>query len=269
MKIELDSTFVYKLTDALTDASVLVPLANKLKTLLLSDQDPETPMPSRSVTNLTSKQRFIAAFEDLRYNRKERSAPIKRSEKAIVRLIIMDMNVWRKAFMLVHFIRTARRRFSTSPMKFSEHEGITNALLKAVKVLDHYQHNISANAVTDEHVLELDSLAKELYNQLRDFYFICNERYPDYVLRNPPINDIETVISGLPTALKPQVDKAPMQHTAMREKTPEEKERARRRAIRLGLLPKEETEDAGSNDIGDWSGDPERPLPKVQPIPGL
>ena len=197
MKIELDDTFVYKLTDALTDASVLIPLANKLKTLLLRDLDPETPMPGRSGTNLTAKQRFIAAFEDLRYNRKERSANIKRSEAAILRLTIMDLNVWRKAFNIVHFIRTVRRRFCGAPMKFSDHDGVTNILLKAVKVLDRYQHDISANTVNDNHILELDELIKEIYTQIRDFYFVCGERYPDFSLRNPPISDVETVLIGL------------------------------------------------------------------------
>lgn len=256
----------YAIYEVFTDPDVLSLITKKLIPYLKED-DPSIPNPpKRATSNLSIKARFISAFEDLRYNRKPTITTYATlSEVGLMRIILNDVNLWRKSLNSVMYLRTIRRRFVGAPIKFSEHEGISEKMLELVKLLDKYQHNVSADANTTTHVLELDEMMKSLYLQTMDFYLVCRSRDPDFKLRNPPTESVHSLLAK-PEA--PAEDTA-LQHSAMREKTPEEKERARRRAIRLGLLPKEETEDARSNDTGDWSGDPERQLPKVQPIPGL
>ena len=255
----------YAIYEVFTDPDVLTLLTKKLIPYLKED-DPSIPNPpKRATSNLSIKARFISAFEDLRYNRKPTITTYATlSEVGLMRVILNDVNLWRKSLNSVMYLRTIRRRFVGAPIKFNEHEGISEKMLELVKLLDKYQHNVSADANTTTHVLELDEMMKSLYLQTMDFYLVCRSRDPDFKLRNPPTESVHSLLAK-PEA--PAEDTA-LQHSAMREKTPEEKERARRRAIRLGLLPKEEETQSNEN-AGDWSGDPERPLPKVQPIPGL
>lgn len=254
-------TIKYALYEVFTDPDILALITKKLVPYLKED-DPSIPNPpKRATSNLSIKARFIAAFEDLRYNRRPSITTYSNlSEVGLMRIILNDVNLWRKALNSVMYIRIIRRRFAAGPLKFNEHEGISEKILGLVKLLDKYQHNLSADADTTHQIIELDEYMKSLYLQTVDFYNACQSRNPDFRLRNPPTEPVHALLAREDTSDTPKP-----QNTATREKTPEEQERAHRRAIRLGLLPKEEVQD---EEYEEWDPSPKpTPQPIPQPIP--